>query len=82
MRCTLSAISIVLCLVVAFVAFGVQQEIPTGTPAPCDGAYGVLIVHADCGLPPATLRPNLLAEPGISQVDIFDGGAGTPGGFQ
>jgi hypothetical protein len=45
---------------------------------PCPGAYKVLIVFADGGVPPNTLRNNLLAEPGIASVDLFDGQTGTP----
>ena len=79
----LSAISIALSLVVAHATFGIQQDAPMqrAMNVACDGAYRVLVFNEDLGVPPATL-PNLLAEPGISQVDLFDGGAGTTGGFR
>src|SRR5207249_3929000 len=46
---------------------------PTPAPTPCNtGSYRVLIVEADCGIAPITLRNNLLALPGITVVDIYD----------
>jgi hypothetical protein len=83
-RRPLSTFSILLSLGFVFATFGAQPEtpIPLAPSLACDGAYRVLIVYSDFGAPPATLKANLLAEPGISQVDMFDGGTGTPGGFQ
>ncbi len=56
---------------------GVCTATPTATQTPC-GVYRILIVQADCGIAPATLRNNLLALPGVGTVDIFDAQAGTP----
>ena len=38
----------------------------------------VLVVYADIGNPPTTLRSEILAEPDVTAVDLFDGNAGTP----
>ncbi|MGI8589202.1 MAG: M14 family zinc carboxypeptidase, partial [Chloroflexia bacterium] len=50
----------------------------TATPS-CGGAgsYRILIAYAD-SVEPTTLRGNLLAQPGISVVDLFDAQNGTP----
>ena len=54
---------------------------PTVTATPTcgpNGNYNILIVYADGGVPPNTLRTQLLAQPGVNSVSLFDGGAGTP----
>jgi len=38
----------------------------------------VLVVYADAMVPPTTLQNQLMAEPGITSVTLFDGGSGTP----
>src|SRR5207302_10180301 len=50
---------------------------PTGTPS-CVPNFHILIVSATGGVQPTTLRTSLLAQPGVSTVDFFDGQAGTP----
>ncbi|PZR96102.1 MAG: hypothetical protein DLM69_11055, partial [Candidatus Chloroheliales bacterium] len=51
----------------------------TATPTQCaGGGYRILIAHADSSTLPTTLRSQLLAEPGVTTVDLFDAGAGTP----
>ncbi len=42
------------------------------------GAYRILIVHSDDNGPPATLRAQLAAFPGVATVDVFDAHAATP----
>jgi N-acetylneuraminic acid mutarotase len=49
---------------------------PTPT-CPPGGNFRILIVHADTP-DPNTLRTNLLAEPGVTQVDLFNAQNGTP----
>src|SRR5207245_8746931 len=54
----------------------------TGTPSPSPtctpSAFRVLIAYADIGGPPTTLRNQILAEPGVTAVDLFDAFSGTP----
>ena len=38
----------------------------------------MLIAYADIGGPPATLQSQILAEPGVTAVDLFDAASGTP----
>jgi FG-GAP-like repeat len=45
-------------------------------PGPCD--FRVLIVYADNSGPPAQLQSQILAEPNVTAVDLFDATAGTP----
>lgn len=40
--------------------------------------HHILMLQADCGVNPATIRNNILALEPTSTVDFFDGGAGTP----
>src|SRR5690349_15806099 len=56
-----------------------NQGAPSATPT-CGGptSIRILIVHADTANPPNTLRAQLLALPGVTAVDLFDGQAGTP----
>jgi hypothetical protein len=49
---------------------------PTGTPGGCQ--FRVLIAYADIGGPPTTLQNQILAEPGVIGVDLFDAFSGTP----
>jgi N-acetylneuraminic acid mutarotase len=44
----------------------------------CGCQYRVLIVYADNSGPPSTLQSQILAEPGVVAVDLFDGNSGTP----
>ena len=48
---------------------------PTGTPGGCQ--FHVLIMYSDDGLP-TQLQSEILAEPNVTAVDLFDGQAGTP----
>jgi hypothetical protein len=48
---------------------------PTPTPGPCP--FRVLIAHTD-QQPPTLLQNEILAEPGVTQVDVFDARNGTP----
>jgi N-acetylneuraminic acid mutarotase len=52
---------------------------PTATPTPTPGSceFRVLIVHADI-VQPTMLQDQILAEPGVTQVDLFDAFSGTP----
>jgi len=47
-------------------------RIADGMPVP------VLIAYADIGGPPTTLQNQILAEPGVIAVDLFDAFSGTP----
>ena len=47
-----------------------------GCAAPCP--LRVLIASADTGGPPTTLQNQILAEPGVTAVDLFDAFSGTP----
>jgi Kelch motif len=49
---------------------------PTGSPTGCQ--FRVLIAYADIGGPPTTLQNQILAEPGVIGVDLFDAFSGTP----
>ncbi len=40
--------------------------------------YRVLIAYSETGAGPTTLRNQILAEPGVAAVDLFDAGAATP----
>jgi hypothetical protein len=52
-------------------------EVENGTPTPTPCHFQVLIVYADNGLP-TQLQSEILAEPNVTAVDLFDGGFGTP----
>ena len=49
----------------------------TGLHCPCEGAR-ILIPYAETGGAPTQLRTALLAEPGITSVDLFNANTGTP----
>src|SRR5438093_5646584 len=49
---------------------------PTGSPTGCQ--FRVLIAYSDIGGPPTTLQNQILAEPGVIAVDLFDAFSGTP----
>jgi N-acetylneuraminic acid mutarotase len=49
---------------------------PTGTPAGCQ--FHVLIAYADTDGLPTQLQSEILAEPNVVSVDLFDAGSGTP----
>ena len=51
---------------------------PTATPL-CNpqNSYRILLVYAD-GVPPTTLQASLLAQPGVSAVDLFNAQTTTP----
>jgi hypothetical protein len=54
---------------------------PTPTPTPTctpGGSFRVLIAYADIAGPPAELQAQILAEPGVTAVDLFDAFSGTP----
>src|SRR6516162_5266008 len=48
----------------------------TGTPGGCQ--FHVLIAYSDIGGPPTTLQNQILAEPGVTGVDLFDASSSTP----
>src|SRR4029077_212716 len=50
---------------------------PTPTPTCTPSSFNVLIVYADTSAP-TTLQTEILAEPGVTAVDLFDAQAGTP----
>jgi hypothetical protein len=57
--------------------------VPTGTfnfSSNVSGTFNgkILIAYADVSGAPTTLQSNLLALPGVTQVDLFDANAGTP----
>ncbi len=54
---------------------GTPTPTPTGTPGGCQ--FHVLIVYADTA-PPTQLQSEILAEPNVLAVDLFDAQAGTP----
>ena len=49
----------------------------TATPSCTPSSFHVLIVYSDDG-PPTQLQSEILAEPNVTAVDLFDGQAGTP----
>src|SRR6266487_3777676 len=49
---------------------------PTGTPGGCQ--FRVLIAYADIGGLPTMIQNEILAEPGVIGVDLFDAFSGTP----
>ena len=44
----------------------------------CTPTFRVLVAYADTGGPPTTLQNQILAEPGVTAVDLFDAFSGTP----
>src|SRR4029077_8265766 len=60
--------------VAATAAAGIPAPTPTCPPA----SFRVLIPCADRYGPPTTLRNQILAEPGVTVVDLFDASNGTP----
>ena len=50
---------------------------PSATPTCTPSSFHVLIVYSDDG-PPTQLQSEILAEPNVIAVDLFDGQAGTP----
>ena len=55
---------------------GTPTPTPTGSPTGCQ--FRVLIAYSDIGGPPTTLQNQILAEPGVTGVDLFDAFSGTP----
>ena len=51
---------------------------PTASPSCTPSSFHVLIAYSDIGGPPATLQSQILAEPGVTAVDLFDASSGTP----
>ena len=49
---------------------------PTGSPTGCQ--FRVLIAYADIAGPPSDIQSQILAEPGVTGVDLFDAFSGTP----
>ena len=49
---------------------------PTATPGGCQ--FGVLIAYADYNGAPTQFQSEILAEPGVVAVDLFDAASGTP----
>jgi hypothetical protein len=54
---------------------GVPTPTPTPTPGPCQ--FQVLIAYADA-VPPTQFQTEILAEPNVTAVDLFDASAATP----
>src|SRR5688500_17715887 len=50
---------------------------PTPTACAAGGGYDILILHADDG-PTWMLQSELMAQPGVATVDLFDAFIGTP----
>src|SRR6267154_320227 len=50
----------------------------TPTPTCAPAVFRVLIAYSDIGGPPTTLQSQILAEPGVTAVDLFDAFSGTP----
>jgi hypothetical protein len=51
---------------------------PTASPTCTPSSFHVLIAYSDIGGPPGTLQSQILAEPGVTGVDLFDASSGTP----
>jgi len=51
---------------------------PTATPTPGPCTFQVLIAYADIGGQPTVIQNEILAEPGVTAVDLFDAFSGTP----
>ena len=51
---------------------------PTASPTCTPSSFHVLIAYSDIGGPPATLQSQILAEPGVTGVDLFDASSATP----
>jgi hypothetical protein len=70
------AVATGLTLAVCGLAAAAGPEMTPSPTAAC-GSHHVLIAYTDTGVPTA-LRTEILAEPGVAAVDLFDAGAGTP----
>src|SRR5206468_2538263 len=57
---------------------GTPTATPTGSPTCTPSSFRVLIAYSDIGGPPSTLQSQILAEPGVTAVDLFDAFSGTP----
>jgi hypothetical protein len=60
---------------------GTPTPTPTGTPTPSPTPpcqFQVLIAYADIGGLPTMIQNEILAEPGVTAVDLFDAFSGTP----
>jgi N-acetylneuraminic acid mutarotase len=57
---------------------GTPTPTPTASPSCTPGAFRVLIAYADIAGQPNELRGQILAEPGVTAVDLFDAFSGTP----
>ena len=51
---------------------------PTASPTCTPSSFHVLIAYSDIEGPPVTLQNQILAEPGVTAVDLFDASSGTP----
>ena len=51
---------------------------PTASPTCTPSSFHVLLAYSDIGGPPSTLQSQILAEPGVAAVDLFDASSGTP----
>ena len=51
---------------------------PSGSPTCTPSSFHVLIAYSDIDGPPATLQSEILAEPGVTGVDLFDASSATP----
>ena len=57
---------------------GTPTPTPTATPTPGPCTFQVLIAYADIGGQPTVIQNEILAEPGVTAVDLFDAFSGTP----
>src|SRR4029077_390785 len=48
------------------------------SPSCTPGSFHVLIAYSDIGGPPGTLQGQILADPGVTGVDLFDASSATP----
>lgn len=71
-RLTLIAVLVASIMVAGFT---IQTNRAVARTNACNG-LSILVAHADS--PPNRLRTELLAEPGVSTVDLFNGSSGTP----
>ncbi len=60
------------------VVCGTPTPTPTASPTCTPSSFHVLIAYSDIEGPPATLQSQILAEPGVTGVDLFDASSSTP----
>ncbi len=65
-------------LKVTYSCQGAASPTPTPSPSCTPSSFHVLIAYADTDGPPTQLQTEILAEPGVVSVDLFDASSGTP----